>query len=676
MKHRALSWSIAAICLLGVSLVAWWGFQQRVSPGPLHPSHANVAELQGNKGCNACHGDNAIAAGDSLAKACVVCHDLIGSQMARRTGIHGAIDAARINSCETCHREHLGDAMPLVSETAFHDAGIVDPEMYDHAHVSMWLLTGKHDQLTCKQCHPNAEALNVEKGQRRFLGQSQVCTACHDDVHKGELGVACAECHGQERPFKESPLFTHPESFPLRFAHANRLCSECHTTPMVFSGQSLECASCHMDSYDATTKPPHRLAGLGTDCTTCHTSTNWQAVTFTHPASFPLIGPHANQSCASCHSEGAKQQQVMAYVGNHSCVSCHASPHEARFVEIAARSFPNAKDSCAACHDSGDMLWSAAIPRLTPALHAATGFPLTKPHDAQTCAQCHAGLEPGHVRSTDANIWKARFPGREPLVCEACHKDPHAGQFASSPSKGACAACHETTRFFPTAFDAERHAACGFALDGGHRAVACASCHKQVEGVRQFVGVTRKCADCHEDVHKGEFDKPGRPIEVHGNTGCARCHSTSDFQEVAWTSADHGLWTGEVLKGKHAQASCNDCHRRDLRPGQALTKLQPAPKACISCHEDIHAGQFRVEAVNDCSKCHKSMERFKPVTFDHDKDSRFVLDADHKNLACGACHKAIEVAGKSIIRYKPLGTRCADCHDSRPVPRIPGDSTR
>jgi len=673
MTRRIVSYSIGLFCLLGVLVVAWWGFTQRTSPGPLHPSHANVSQLRGNQGCTACHGEGAIApshAGtDSLANACLVCHELISNQVAARRGIHGTLDAAAFNRCETCHKEHLGDTLPLVPEAAFRAVGIVDQDLYDHAHIKTadhpWSLHGKHDQLTCAECHPSADAKSISKGEHRFLGRTQVCTECHDDVHKGELGTNCAECHGQERPFKESPLFKHPDTFPLRFGHANRVCSDCHVTPKVFTGLSLECASCHTDDYDQTKSPPHALAGLSKNCTECHTSTTWQGTTFKHPNSFALQGAHSALKCASCHAQGEKQNQVRAHAKKASCTACHATPHEPRFVDAAVAKLPPASDSCLACHHATDALWSDAMPRLTPELHAATGFPLSKPHNTQVCGQCHVGVEPGHIKSIDATLWRVRFPGRSQETCEKCHQDPHAGQFVATASKGACTACHETTRFFPTTFGVSEHASCGFELTGSHKAVACALCHKEENGVRRFVGVSHACADCHEDVHKGAFDKDGRPITINGVTGCARCHSTDAFQKVTWSAADHLTWTGEALTGKHAQATCNQCHRRDAQPGRPLTPIAAAPKACASCHEDPHAGQFRVGATTDCAKCHQSTEQFKTIRFDHDKDSQFPLDADHRTLACAACHKPQSVGTLSIVRYKPLGTKCADCHDSR-----------
>jgi len=53
----------------------------------------------------------------------------------------------------------------------------------------------------------------------------------------------------------------------------------------------------------------------------------------------------------------------------------------------------------------------------------------------------------------------------------------------------------------------------------------------------------------------------------------------------------------------------------------------------------------------------------RKVVFDHQRDSRFALDANHAKLECSACHRPSPTAdGRTAIRFKPLGTECADCH--------------
>lgn len=677
MKSRPLSRVLMYLCLFAVLAAAWWSYQRSASPGPLHSSHAGVALLAGDDGCAACHEGTDFAAGSSMAVACNECHEPIRRQLADHTGIHGALASELASDCAECHHEHIGDTLPLVSFTAFHRAGIGAPELYDHAHTGGIQLTGRHIELECAGCHINARNSALVEGQPRFLGLSEECATCHNDVHKGELGPKCADCHGQEKPFKDAALYAHPKTFPLVDGHAHLQCKECHTTPQEYTGLRLDCASCHQDEYDRSTKPSHAVAKLGTDCASCHGVLAWNITTYTHNKRFALEGAHASVQCAQCHSAGAAQQSVEAHAENPSCVVCHRSPHDEKLVQAAHRVRGTLRDDCAVCHEPAAKAWSDANARMTPILHASTGFVLTAPHDKQTCAECHpaARVDPSPA-THDATRWAVAFPGRTQDSCEACHKDPHRGQFVDSTTGNDCLACHARAAFLPTTFDTALHARCAFPLDGSHKAVACAACHPVVDGVRKFVGVKSACIDCHDDVHKGSFDRNTALTTVNGKIGCARCHTTESFARVNWSASDHALWTSEPLTGKHATAACNDCHRREKPIGRAPAPYSAAPKACAACHEDVHLGQFRIAlavgaavdraaAQTDCARCHTSTESFKLVTFDHQRDSRFALDDDHRTLACAACHKPTEVDGRAVIRYKPLGVTCAECHDAR-----------
>ncbi|MFO0833053.1 MAG: cytochrome c3 family protein [Phycisphaerales bacterium] len=756
MKHKGLSISIALVSLLAVGAVAWWGFNQRTSPGPLHPTHAALKDLRGNRGCDACHGKGTEgeAMKTGMARSCLECHAPIRGQIDGSSGIHGALAEGLRRACEKCHREHLGQTIALVSDNSFQLAGVPLADKYDHGRTAGgWHLEGKHLRLECQNCHKSAYETMLGKGEFRYLGLQQTCVPCHEDVHKGELGGDCASCHGQERPFKESPLFKHPERFPLVGGHRAPKCGDCHTEKGVFTGLKSdcvachqkdfdktakpahagtglgtacadchgvekwgqdvkfthpgpfrlegahakerceachtareytklvsECASCHKDEYDKTTEPNHATAGMKTSCADCHGVAGWkEGVRFDHPASFPLGGVHAATTCTQCHAPGVPERGVAAFKEEPSCGSCHASPHAEGVVRAAAARAKGARpDACAACHVMADASWWSAGPRMSAELHGATGFPLTAPHVNIECRACHAGYAADRAAVHTQEEYRASYPGRGAQQCEACHTDPHDGQFLASGTRGRCVACHEASRFSPVQFGAKEHAQCRFPLDGSHTAVACSACHKvEQKGdvkFRRFVLTATVCADCHKDVHDGAFDRAGSAKVVRGKAGCARCHTTKDFREVAWGPEDHKLWTGSELLGRHAGAACADCHRRPgagAAPGAARPARVPAftkaPEACVECHADVHAGQFAVKGVDDCTRCHRSTESFRTLTFQHDRDSGFALDADHAKLACDACHKAYEVQGVSIVRYKPLGTKCSDCHGIVPA---------
>jgi hypothetical protein len=311
---------------------------------------------------------------------------------------------------------------------------------------------------------------------------------------------------------------------------------------------------------------------------------------------------------------------------------------------------PGGPVACVACHAAADARFASPPARLGPAEHVRTGFSLERPHAGLACADCH---RPG-------TAWAARFPGRRASDCRACHGDPHRGQFDRASAR-ACTDCHAPDAFVPSAFDAAAHARTRFALTGAHEAVACDRCHAPdpaAGGAKRFVPATTDCAGCHADPHQGLFDGPDRPPQVAGRSGCARCHDTSRFDAITLPAEEHARWTGFALRGAHARAACADCHRPDAASPRRLGR---APSRCDECHADPHAGQFRGARGTDCARCH-SEQGFVPSRFDHQRDARFALDATHRRLDCSACHRR-DAGG--TVRWRPLGTTCADCHDSR-----------
>ena len=124
---------------------------------------------------------------------------------------------------------------------------------------------------------------------------------------------------------------------------------------------------------------------------------------------------------------------------------------------------------------------------------------------------------------------------------------------------------------------------------------------------------------------------------------------------------DHALWAGFPLEGSHARAACEACHvpTGERMPGKPRLG-RAAGASCSACHTDPHVGQFDARA---CEDCHSSSESFETLVFDHARDTRFALDANHAKLECGACHKPWPVAGgRQAVRYRPLGTTCIECH--------------
>lgn len=661
---------LAIVSFAAVVALAYWELREQTSPGPLHASHEQVPELQAQRGCAACHG----RLPGAMPRHCLHCHSAIQTQLDEARGLHGRLPSEEALACARCHAEHTGGALPLVSEAGFRAAGVDVVGLYDHAHVEQFTLTGRHVPLTCVQCHPLVDAPVIPTGQQRFLGRRQDCVACHEDPHKSTYGVDCASCHGQAQPFERAPLFVHGPAFPLTGSHAGHACVRCHAKDTAYSIAAIrrygvttprQCRDCH--------EPPHRdgflqeaaAAGgvpLNAICQRCHHATHKtflspeaQMPRRLHAASgFALEAPHDRQRCEQCHVELGKREALakgpdlqarfaVFYPGRQpgECQVCHADPHAGQFDAGPSQG------RCRACH----LEISFKPAQFDVVRHEESRFRLIGAHKTVACRECHKEVD--NVR---------RFTPLD-IACTACHRDTHAGQFNAGTTRGECLACHAMTGFYPTGFDIERHAETPFRLTGAHQAVGCASCHPLEGKVRRFTPVATACAVCHKDVHAGRFDGAEHPVTVDGRKGCARCHGTASFAEVAWETNVHGRWTGYPLRGAHARATCIACHPRTSQDGTSTVPFAKAPKECAACHADPHAGQFRREGKVDCARCHTDAKPFKELVFDHQTDSRFAIDQAHVLVPCAGCHRPAELPdGGTVVRYWPLGRRCQDCH--------------
>ncbi|MBK8101683.1 MAG: hypothetical protein IPK26_31765 [Planctomycetes bacterium] len=657
---RAATWLLTGLSLAVVLGVLAWELQPaRSGPGPLHPAHAAAIGPQGT--CERCH----VRGAGISAESCTECHRPIAAQMAANRGLHGAMPRDLASACASCHPEHHGAATRLLSEHAFTRAGITVRTEYDHRHVAGFALGGAHTRLECAQCHQQAESPAPPSGGR-WLGLQQTCANCHDDVHRGAYGSDCAHCHGQEQPFANAPGFRH-DRFPLRQAHANRRCDQCHPATgdhaiaalQQHQGPVRACVDCHADPHEpriatANGRLPIRAAA---DCARCHTTESFPAHTITsanhHHFGPGLTGPHAAVDCLDCHGTGTQPNRWTGDAPvSTDCGRCHASPHRATLMAGPADA------ACGECHSDTHQRFADATVAATA--HARIGFALTPPHDRAACATCHP---------REKRLWNARYPGRTAAACSGCHADPHGAQFATTPAFAECTACHEPTRFSPPAFDATAHATASFPLRDAHTAVACRRCHDRViDGIRRFDGTKTRCADCHRDPHGGRFDGAAHPTAIAGRTDCARCHDERAFAPVA-VDFDHARWTGFALRDAHAALACNRCHERLDQPDATGRRFGKAlGSKCADCHQDVHAGQFAVAGTTDCARCHQQT-RFADLTFDHQRHSRFALDDAHRRLACASCHPSVATGAGPVTRYRPLGTTCADCHAAVPKDR-------
>ncbi len=159
--------------------------------------------------------------------------------------------------CELCH---VGaDWQALRSD--FH---------FDHEAETGVALSGAHAAASCLRCHNDRGPAGV------FARQG--CAGCHEDLHGGDLGNDCAQCH-QERtwqPAGQVELHAHTR-FPLVGVHATTSCYRCHEGAAAgqFIPTAVECVACHASDLARTQNPNHVGLGWIDRCDRCHLPRTW-----------------------------------------------------------------------------------------------------------------------------------------------------------------------------------------------------------------------------------------------------------------------------------------------------------------------------------------------------------------------------------------------------------------
>lgn len=296
--------------------------------------------------------------------------------------------------------------------------------------------------------------------------------------------------------------------------------------------------------------------------------------------------------------------------------------------------------------------------------------PLAKAHaqleGALNCAKCHGPRKSAMSAS-----------------CLSCHReiawlvDRNRGYHARRETRAReCSACHPDHA--GAAFDLiawpggarERfdHRTAGWTLEASHRDLACDDCHAAAYRTSEaaalsrrtsgagWVGLEPACASCHrdDDEHRGAL-----------GAKCETCHDSRDWAPAPRFSHDS---TDYPLTGKHADASCNDCHlasrlplRHDAR-GQPIPIYAPVPfQSCGTCHDDPHRGRLSAR----CADCHATTGWEAAVDgrrFNHNR-TKYPLEGRHARVPCAACH------GQDLARPNPAFDTCAGCH------RDPHDGT-
>ena len=359
---------------------------------------------------------------------------------------------------------------------------------------------------------------------------------------------------------------------------------------------------------------------------------------FDHKATgWTLEGVHAKTECRRCHKpdlirDDLRQFQERidlstTFLGLHeTCVSCHMDEHREQFAA-----------DCTTCH--GNDAWKPVV----TFDHARTTFPLTGKHSSVDCAKCHKREKDSKPWDTD-NLF-SRFKPVAYENCTNCHKDPHKGRLGDD-----CASCHATSGWQDVVAKNFDHSRTKYPLLGKHATLSCEKCHKSG---KQFSGMRfASCTDCHRDEHHGEFahrkDK-GR---------CESCHTVKGFRPSLYSVAEHAR-SDFALKGAHLAQPCVACHTKvRTSKGVEFTRFQFRKHNCEACHQDVHKAQLKPK---NCETCHK-VDSWYELAFDHDHNSSYRLEGEHRYVKCSGCHMKITKGGATFRRYKPIDPSCKTCH--------------
>ncbi len=394
----------------------------------------------------------------------------------KRKGTYLGLETTCVSCHEDVHQKTLGDKCQ-----SCHGNDSFKPAVNFNHESAKFQLTGAHKNVDCIKCHTKEKRNG--KDFQKFVGlEFTNCTPCHKDVHEGKFGENCSKCHN-ENSFKvlnRNSSFNHDKTkFPLKGAHANVKCSDCHGSNLLSKPKFAKCTNCHKDAHFGEFTANKILR----DCKDCHSVESFKVTSFTmidhNKLKFELTGAHLAVPCQSCHYKDDIKQWHFKNIGMN-CIDCHKNVHG---FEIREKFMKN--NDCTSCHSTED--WKKISFN-----HDLTNFKLEGKHQTVKCKDCHEF-------KTVIDKIQFKFVSLK-SNCETCHKDIHFGQFNSEQDgiNPVCENCHGFDSWKPVKFDHEKTV---FSLKGAHEKLLCSSCHKKViENGNEFIKYKLrdfKCASCH-----------------------------------------------------------------------------------------------------------------------------------------------------------------------------------
>jgi hypothetical protein len=280
------------------------------------------------------------------------------------------------------------------------------------------------------------------------------------------------------------------------------------------------------------------------------------------------------------------------------------------------------KIDCAQCHNPES--WSIAMETIKFNHTKLTEFELEGTHSEINCKECHSTLVFNEAK-TD---------------CVSCHTDMHSGSVGND-----CVRCHTPKNWIVNNIK-EIHEENGFALNGAHGNLDCATCHTSETNLR-FDRIGNDCINCHLTDFNNTINPDHKSAEF--STNCSECHNAFS---TSWSPAvfNHEMFP---LTLGHQIEECKLCH--------VDNNFKDTSPDCVSCHQtDFNSSQDPNHEdagfSTDCVTCHTTNPSWNPTTWDHNEF--YPLNGAHAAISndCTACHKP------KYGTYSNTPNTCAGCH--------------
>lgn len=658
---------------------------------------------------------------------CQVCHK--NTTLAWKTD--GTLPHHVGEKCGTCH-----NAAPGFPPAKNHNLFIADPATNGcNACHSTKVNNPDSAHANCDVCHNadrpaiNNVAIMTSEGSATVLAILQgkgfnggtTGVRLTDSTGKGinDAGFAmdCGSCHVTKLAARAAIPPTHGNGHVAgAFAWGTANCSDCHSGADIVvnihgNGTVGTCDLCHVNA-DGTggrkvgdsTNGIDGHANLETSASTCLDCHDDNTPGTIHHVSKNNIAGLGN--CATCHNTATTGGvQPGNHAGNHTgrvdtdtCVGCHDAVVGGTNGAPVNGSVTADKqhDQCVSCHNLNGTLKSVG--------EVNNSRVTAMPAGGGACSACHTTYtftsHTAHSHSTVTTV----------ALCGSCH---NVTNIIVNTHNNNCALCHNTTT-------GARIGSAGNSPTGG----ICTACHTTYfdgHSHSHTFGATTECATCHGNSVAGSNAKNAVNSakayavtgQVHGGSGCATCHSTSDgsrinsalghdlateciscHHDLNWTQIHTGA-TGLVHTGGRVgvTAGCDSCHgaptpvTSDARDAQATPfigtgEVHDGPD-CATCHTGNNDGGLKSSGfthlnttvagtvggtvTNTCVNCHTAAD-WVAVHTSATVSHNVTVAANCTNY----CHSASNSGRGGIATVSPfvgsgevhLTSACAGCHNS------------